>query len=288
VPLHRLEQSYIEIKDVVQELSAMLNKVEADPSRMEYIKERLDLFYSLQQKHQVDSQEALIEIRDGFDRQLAGIELSSENIEKLDDELKHVFDALIIQAESLSGRRKSGIDNFCKKVVNLLAELGMPNARFEMGHKIKSEPGVDGLDEMEFLFSANKNQVPEPVSKVASGGEISRLMLSIKSLVSKSLDIPTLIFDEIDAGVSGEIADKLGRLIKTIADGRQVLNITHLPQVARSGDQHYLVYKYDDESSSHTGIKQLNSEERVVEMAKMLSGEILTDEALMNARQLLN
>ena len=140
---------------------------------------------------------------------------------------------------------------------------------------------------MSFLFTANKNQQLEIVTKIASGGEISRLMLSIKGLISSSLDVDTLIFDEIDAGVSGEIADKMGKMIKSISKGRQVINITHLPQVASSGDQHFLVYKYDDDLSTHTAIKLLSREERIQQLARMLSGEEVTDEAINNARQML-
>jgi DNA repair protein RecN (Recombination protein N) len=172
-------------------------------------------------------------------------------------------------------------------VTALLHGLGLPHGRFEFRIETRETFGPDGSDEVRFFFTANKNQPPEEISKVASGGEISRLMLAIKYLISDSLDIPTVIFDEIDSGVSGEIADKLGTQIAKIAQGRQVLNITHLPQVASKGDHHYLVYKYDDDQSSNTGMRLLNEQERVIELAKMLSGENLTDEAIQNARVLL-
>ncbi|MEA1876060.1 MAG: DNA repair protein RecN, partial [Bacteroidota bacterium] len=287
-PLKRLDGSYLELKDIVGELRNILDHVEADPSRLQVIQDRLDLLYTLEQKHQVPDQDGLIALREELDLQLAGIQLSSDNIEILKKETDNLNSRLIKEGEALSSERIKGIPEFCTRVEASLSELGMPNARFEIGHDILEIPGFDGLDKMSFLFAANKNQKPETVSKIASGGEISRLMLSIKGLISSSLDVDTLIFDEIDAGVSGEIADKMGKMIKSISKGRQVFNITHLPQVASSGDQHYLVYKYDDDLSTHTAIKLLNREERILQLARMLSGEEVTDEAVNNARQLLN
>ncbi len=287
-PVKRLDGSYLEIKDIVSELRAILDKVESDPSRLKIVQDRLDLFYTLQQKHQVPDQKGLIALREEFDRQLLGIQLSSNHINKIKEELEELEKELMEKGRALSAMRIQGFPEFSAKVQASLSELGMPNARFEIAHETLAEPSTDGLDQVDFLFSANKNQQPESVSKVASGGEVSRLMLSIKGLISSSLQVDTLIFDEIDAGVSGDIADKMGKMIKSIAQGRQVFNITHLPQVARSGDQHYLVYKFDDELSTHTAIKLLNHEDRVQQLARMLSGEEITNEAVNNARQLLN
>lgn len=287
-PLKRLDGSYLELKDIVGELRGIMDHVNADPTRLQLIQERLDLFYTLEQKHQVSDQDGLIALREELDQQLAGIQLSSDHIEILKEELDDLKERLMREGEALSENRAKGIPDFCTRVQSSLTELGMPNARFEIEHNILNEPESDGLDQMSFLFAANKNQQPEIVSKIASGGEISRLMLSIKGLISSSLDVDTLIFDEIDSGVSGEIADKMGKMIKSISKGRQVFNITHLPQVASSGDQHYLVYKYDDDVSTHTAIKLLNREERILQLARMLSGEEVTDEAVNNARQLLN
>jgi len=286
-PLKRLDGSYLELKDIVGELRGIMDHVEADPKRLQLIQDRLDLFYTLEQKHQLPDQDGLIGLREALDKQLAGIQLSSNHIETLKEELNDLISSLMKEGEVLSAKRAKGIPEFCKRIQISLNELGMPNARFEIEHKILDEPDSDGLDQMSFLFAANKNQELEIVSKIASGGEISRLMLSIKGLVSSSLDVDTLIFDEIDAGVSGEIADKMGKMIKSISKGRQVINITHLPQVASSGDQHYLVYKYDDDLSTHTAIKLLSREERVQQLARMLSGEEVTDEAINNARQML-
>lgn len=287
-PLRRLDESYVELKEIIVDLNHLLARVESDPSRLQYVVDRLDLLYALEQKHQVNGIDELIRLRDAFSHQLDGMDLSGTHIQEMEAELSRQYEALRAAGQALSAARMEGMASFCDEVVGLLHELGMPHARFEIRHNRLEVPGPDGMDEMELLFAANKNQAPEVVGKVASGGEISRLMLSIKALISRSLAIPTLIFDEIDAGVSGEIADRMGQLIHRISDGRQVLNITHLPQVARSGDAHYLVYKYDDETTTHTAVKKLNKEERITELAKMLSGQQLTEEALNHARQLLN
>ena len=287
-PLKRLDGSYLELKDIVGELRGIMDHVESDPQRLQLIQDRLDLLYTLEQKHQVHNQRELIALRDDLDKQLAGIQLSSDQIEVFNSELNELYQRLMKEGEVLSASRAKGIPEFCARIQLSLSELGMPNTRFEIEHLIKHEPESDGLDKMSFLFAANKNQEPEIVSKVASGGEVSRLMLSIKGLISSSLAVDTLIFDEIDAGVSGEIADKMGKMIKSISEGRQVINITHLPQVASNGDQHYLVYKFDDEESTHTAIKLLTHEERILQLARMLSGEEVTDEAVNNARMLLN
>lgn len=287
-PLKRMEEAYLEVKDILSELQLLMDKTEADPVRLQIIHDRLDLLYALQQKHLVADQMGLIDLRNRLEEQLAGIHLSSHQIEKLEQELRTQYTVLRGAGKELSTRRLAGIPGFCEKVQQSLTELGMPNAKFKIEQQTLEEPGPDGLDQLSLLFAANKNQQPEPVGKVASGGEISRLMLSIKGLISSSLGVDTLIFDEIDAGVSGEIADKMGKMIRAISKGRQVFNITHLPQVARSGDQHFLVYKYDDAHSTHTALKLLNREERVLQIARMLSGEELTDEAINNARQLLS
>ncbi|MBT3242641.1 MAG: DNA repair protein RecN [Bacteroidetes bacterium] len=287
-PIRRMDESYVELKDLIQELSRLLDGVEADPQRLKYIKDRIDLLYSLQQKHQVGDQQGLIDLQLRLEKQLSGIHISSEKITKLEKLVEERLTSLLNAGQLLSDRRLKAKPDFCNEVESILKDLGMPHARFDLSCELLSEPSEKGLDEMEFYFTANKNQELMPVSRVASGGEMSRLMLSVKSLISDSLEIPTLIFDEIDSGVSGDIADKLGRLIRSISKNRQVLNITHLPQVASSGDQHYLVYKYDDDTSTHTAVKELTNEERVVELAKMLSGEKVTDEAILNARQLLN
>jgi DNA repair protein RecN (Recombination protein N) len=175
-----------------------------------------------------------------------------------------------------------------RKVSGLLLQLGLPRSKFRVEIIQDNAPGLNGIDSVSFLFSANKNVVPNEISKVASGGELSRVMLTIKTLLSKSKALPTIIFDEIDSGISGEIADKMGSILKEISRDMQVINITHLPQIAAKGDHHFLVYKEDDEHQTLTHLKLLSRKERVEELAKMLSGESITRAALMNAEDLLS
>jgi DNA repair protein RecN (Recombination protein N) len=287
-PVSRFQASYIELQDLSGELNQLGNHIESDPERLHWIIERLDLINSLEKKHQVTTVNELLDLQRAYEKQLLLLQTSDDEILGLKSELKKVTTELTTQAQSLSNDRKKVFPDFEKNVSNLVKELGMPNGRFEVKHELVREFSPDGIDEVKFWFSANKNQPTEELSIVASGGETSRLMLSIKSLNSNSLAIPTVIFDEIDSGVSGDIADKVGNLISRISKGRQVLNITHLPQVASKGDFHYKVFKYDDAETTHTTMKLLSADERVTELAKMLSGENITPEAIQNARVLLS
>jgi DNA repair protein RecN (Recombination protein N) len=287
-PVSRFQASYIELQDLSGELNQLGNHIESDPERLHWIIERLDLINSLEKKHQVTTVNELLDLQRAYEKQLLLLQTSDDEILGLKSELKKVTTELTTQAQSLSNDRKKVFPDFEKNVSNLVKELGMPNGRFEVKHELVREFSPDGNDEVKFWFSANKNQPTEELSIVASGGETSRLMLSIKSLNSNSLAIPTVIFDEIDSGVSGDIADKVGNLISRISKGRQVLNITHLPQVASKGDFHYKVFKYDDAETTHTTMKLLSADERVTELAKMLSGENITPEAIQNARVLLS
>jgi DNA repair protein RecN (Recombination protein N) len=286
-PLDRLQATSIELDDIRQDISYLLDRLEPNPERLNQLSERIDLIFSLQKKHQVETVTDLIRLQEEFQTRLDRIVTTDDRLTGLVATKKRESDWLISWAGKLTKARKEVVRDFESQVTALLHGLGMPHGRFEIRIETRETFGPDGSDEVRFFFTANKNQPPEEISKVASGGEISRLMLAIKYLISDSLDIPTVIFDEIDSGVSGEIADKLGTQIAKIAQGRQVLNITHLPQVASKGDHHYLVYKYDDDKSSNTGMRLLNEQERVIELAKMLSGENLTDEAIQNARVLL-
>lgn len=283
----RLDSVYIEMKDLAYELEQVMAKVESDPQRLAAVNERLDLLYTLQKKHQAGSSEELIAIRDQISNRLQEINTSDLELMKMSKELELISGKLNEMAGELSKKRAGGLEKLSGAVVLHLREVGMPHAQFEIGHSFHDSFTENGIDRFSFLFAANKNQDVEAIHKVASGGEISRLMLSIKSLVSQSLSVPTLIFDEIDAGVSGEVADKMGKMLKRISGSRQVINVTHLPQVAGRGDYHYQVYKFDDEKSTRTAIRLLNNDERIMEMAKMLSGEKLTEEAVSNARALL-
>jgi DNA repair protein RecN (Recombination protein N) len=266
----------------------MLDHAESDPGRLQVIISRLDLINTLERRHQVPTVDELLELQASFAARLDAIQTSDDEILALTMEVPSLKEMLSGAAKRLSDARRAVFPVFENNVSQLLRELGMPNGRFEVHHEINDDFTPEGVDEIVFWFSANKNQAPEELSLVASGGEVSRLMLSIKSLIGSSLEIPTVIFDEIDAGVSGDIADKVGNLISRISKGRQVLNITHLPQVASKGDYHYKVFKYDDDDTTHTTMKLLTAEERVAELAQMLSGENVTPEAIENARVLLN
>ena len=283
----RLESSYIELQDLSNEIEVMSENVEHDPQRMEYIRERLDEIYSLQHKHHVSSVGELIEIRDDLQQKLEEINSYDFRLEELEKELKQKREALKQQADELSESRKKAIPDIEERITSMLQQLGIPNASFEIKRTDLEDFGNQGQDHVQFLFSANKNVALEDISKVASGGELSRLMLSLKSLIAETKSLPTIIFDEIDSGTSGDIAGKMGAIMKGMSGNMQVINITHLPQIASKGDYHYLVYKHDDNETTHTNIKQLEQQERIREIAKMLSGEELTDTALQNAREFL-
>ncbi|TSA39013.1 MAG: DNA repair protein RecN [Porphyromonadaceae bacterium] len=287
-PVSRFQASYIELQELSRELNQLQGHVESDPVRLHGIIERLDMVNSLEKKHQVTSIGELLDLQTSYRERLNTIQTSDDEILTLKAELEKVTSELTLVSQKLSEERRKIFPDFEKNVTRLVRELGMPNGRFEVHHEKSEEFSQDGIDEVRFWFSANKNQPAEELSIVASCGETSRLMLSIKSLISNSLAIPTVIFDEIDSGVSGDIADKVGNLISRISKGRQVLNITHLPQVASKGDHHYKVFKYDDVKTTHTTMKLLTTEERVTELAQMLSGENITPEAIQNARVLLN
>ena len=283
----RIESSYIELKDITNELESLAEKVDLDPKKLDYINERLDLIYSLQQKHKVNNIKDLLNIRNSLEQQInevSSYEFKLEELKKKVSECKNKLDDL---AKKLSQQRQSSLKNIEEEITALLVDLGIPNGKFKIQHEISNEYTINGRDMLQFLFSANKNILLQEISRIASGGELSRLMLSIKSLLSDSSGSPTIIFDEIDMGVSGEIADKVGNIIEKMSKGMQIINITHLPQVASKGDFHYLVYKSDEGKTTTAHIKLLNNEERHIEIARMLSGEELTEAALQNARELL-
>ncbi|MEN8230196.1 MAG: DNA repair protein RecN [Bacteroidota bacterium] len=283
----RMESAYIELKDITSEVQNQAEKADIEPGKLEKFQERLDLLFSLMQKHRVRELEELIGIRDQLNKKLEELTFSDEKINGLEKEKTELLSVL----ERLSGilhlKRAKAAEGMQKIVESQLKQLGIPNARFKVG--IEKIAGYDpyGSDEIRFLFSANKQVPLEEISRVASGGEVSRLMLCIKSLVSDRKGMPTLIFDEIDAGVSGEIADKVGGIMDQLSEGRQVMAITHLPQVASMGTDHFVVYKEDTVDATFTRIRKLQPEERVTEIARMLSGEEITDAALSNARVLL-
>jgi DNA repair protein RecN (Recombination protein N) len=285
----RLESCYIELKDIEQELDRENERMEFNPERLAQINERLDLCYSLQQKHKVDSVEALLELADGYRERLHHLDSSSDEIEQLTREKEEKYQQVLAQAAILTAQRKQSANQMEQEMSERLVPLGMPNVRFQITIDSDREPGSKGVDKITFLFSANKNVPLQNVAAIASGGEIARVMLSIKALIAKAVSLPTIIFDEIDTGVSGEIAEKMAYIMREMGhNGRQVISITHLPQIAALGKTHYKVYKEDDEFKTTSHIRCLNDEERIREIAQMLSGSALTEAAINNAKALLN
>ena len=284
----RMNSTLIELKDISVEVERLASSIEIDPNRLVQVNERLDMIYSLQQKHKVATVEELLSIRDELAGKVLHIQSYDEEIERVTKKLQELKESVASFASAISDKRKNVVSAMEEKVVDILRNLGIPNASFRVSVTDLPDFTNSGRDKVVYLFSANKQTQPMELSRVASGGELSRVMLSLKSLVSESRLLPTIIFDEIDAGVSGEIADKMGNILRKMSKGIQLVNITHLPQVASKGDSHYFVYKQDNEKATYTHIKLLNQEERILEIARMLSGEELTDAAIRNARELMS
>lgn len=283
----RLDAAYIDLKDLSAEVERYANDVEFNPERMEFIESRLDLIYSLQKKHHLNSVSQLLELYGELAQKIENIESSDEQVAILEKELHQKYKSALDRAKSLSNKRKAIIPSFEKELMAKIAYLGMPNTRFECKVSADEELGVYGQDSLLFLFSANKNTPLQPVANVASGGEISRLMLCVKSMIAGATALPTIIFDEIDTGVSGEIADKMGQIMLEFGKSMQVIAITHLPQIAAKGKVHYRVYKTDTATETITSLISLTNEERLEEVARMLSGATVTDAAIQNAKMML-
>jgi len=285
----RLNSSLIEIKDLISELENIEQRSLINESRLEEVNERLDLLYSLQKKHRVNSDTELIAIRDQFSIKISSILFADEDIEKLKTESDKLHQEMIELADTISNRRTDSIPKVESQVMQTLSEIGMPNAVLQIINETLPEGKFDtnGNNQIRYLFSANKGQIPLPMNKVASGGELSRLMLAIKSLVAIHTALPTIIFDEIDTGISGEIALRVGNIMEKLSKNMQVIAITHLPQIASKGSTHFCVYKDEESEITHTQIRQLDKEERVLELAKMLSGNNPGESAIQNARELL-
>jgi len=283
----RMESAYIELKDLSVEVESQAEKSDPEPGKLEQLQERIDLLFSLMQKHRVKDLVELILLRDQLQQKIEELTFSDEKIFALEKEKAGLLGMLERLSGVLHQKRATAGEEMQKKIELQLRQLGIPNARFVVDIERKNEYDQHGSDDIRFLFSANKQGSLEEISKVASGGEVSRLMLCIKSLVSDRKELPTLIFDEIDAGVSGEIADKVGGIMDQLAGGRQVMAITHLPQVASRGSDHFVVYKEDTKDATYTRIRKLEKKERITEIASMLSGEEITEAALSNARVLL-
>ena len=283
----RMQSSYIELKDIAQEISSSVDHVEFDPNRLDAINTRLDKLYTLQQKFHVETVTELIATRDRIAEQLSHIDNGDEDIEEKEKEVAALLAKAEKQAALLTSIRQQSAKAIEKEMKGRLIPLGIPNVRFEIAFAEKPLSG-NGSDKVSFLFSANKSTQLQPVSQVASGGEIARVMLSLKAMISGAVKLPTIIFDEIDTGVSGKIAEKMADIMEEMGlQNRQVLSITHLPQIAAKGSHHYKVLKEETENGTISHMKELNNQERIEEIAQMLSGSDITQAALANAKELL-
>ena len=285
--LKRTESSLIELDDLAREIDNLSNSIEADPQRLNQVNERLDSIYSLMQKHRVKNLEELINKREEIGNMIKSITGGDERLASLESLLANETAALKVIAGEMSKMRNAVLPEIESRITGILKQLGMPNAKFRISLSVLNDFSVSGTDQADFLFSANKQVAPENLAKIASGGELSRVMLSLKSLLTKNNNLPTIIFDEIDSGVSGEVADKVGQILSGMGKYMQVVNITHLPQVASRGTRHYHVYKDDTVDSTFTRVKLLSPEERVLEVARLLSGSEVTETAIQNAKELL-
>lgn len=284
----RVESSYIELKDIAQELALQNEKIGFNPVRLDEVNTRLNLLYTLQQKHRVSTVGELMALADEFRNRLTGITSLDEEIATLTESCETLRQEVIRLAGELTESRRPVAAAAEQEMASRLALLGMPNVRFRVELGQRKEVGPSGQDTVTFLFSANKNGQLQNITSVASGGEIARVMLSVKAMIAGAVQLPTIVFDEIDTGVSGEIADRMADIMHEMgAANRQVISITHLPQIAARGAAHYKVYKEDNDTETNSHIRLLTAEERVEELAHMLSGATLTEAALNNARALL-
>ncbi|MCQ2057861.1 MAG: DNA repair protein RecN [Bacteroidaceae bacterium] len=284
----RMESCLIELRDIADTASQVQESISFDPARQEYVNERLDLIYSLEKKHHKDSIAQLLEYADSIQTRLKGALNSEDDILELKKQTAKAFDALKQSARDLSASRQKAAKTVEGQISGLLVPLGIPNVRFSIELTDSGNFERSGADCVCFMFSANKSQPMQELSAVASGGEIARVMLCLKSLIANARMLPTVIFDEIDTGVSGAVAQRMAQLMKQMATGsRQVIAITHLPQIAALGESHYKVFKKDDESGTHTSIVMLDDDARIHEIAGMMSGETLSQAALDNAKALI-
>lgn len=285
----RLESCCIELKDISQEVEGREEEVEFNPARLDEVNGRLNLIYTLQQKHRVATVGELLALGEAYAAKLASITSADADIEALEARSEALYNKVKEQAARLTEARSAAAREVERQMAARLMPLGMPNVRFLVEIGARKEPGLHGMDTVSFLFSANKNGTLQNISSVASGGEIARVMLSVKAMIAGAVKLPTIVFDEIDTGVSGEIADRMADIMQEMGDSdRQVISITHLPQIAARGRAHYKVYKQDNETETNSHIRRLTDEERVAEIAQMLSGATLTEAALNNARSLLS
>lgn len=284
----RLNSVSIELNDIAREVNLLNDNTNFDKENADYLNNRLSSIYSLEKKHRLSHSDELLSFLNELNYKIAQINSADDVILDLEKEVVKLESELRIIAKQLTETRKKIIPNLCQKITTNLKELGMPEAIFNIQHQLNTELGMFGLDKIDFLFSANKGFNTVEIYKVASGGELSRLMLTLKSLLAKSKNLSTIIFDEIDTGVSGDIADKMGNMMKQMSEDIQILTITHLPQVAAKGQQHLKIYKTTNDNKTVTSLSILSPQEKVEEIAKMLSGKELTKAALENARNLIS
>ncbi len=284
----RLNSSIIELQDISSEMSRLSELISYDPRRIEEINNRLSLIYELQQKHRVNTVEALLEKKVELQQKLNEVANQEEQIASLEKKLAELRKQVKHDAEELTRNRKAVLPRIEQDITQVLHQLGMPDAKFKIEHRIMEEPASQGQDQFSFLFSANKGVAPQPISEIASGGELSRLMLSIKSLIANKTLLPTVIFDEIDSGVSGDIAGKTGVIMTKMAQNMQVIAITHLPQIAGKSNTHFFAYKTVEDGKTYSNIKILSRHERINELAKMLSDTKITEAAKTAAKELMN
>ena len=293
--VERLESAHVEIKDIAREIGSDASRIDFDPQRLEAVNTQLDTIYSLQKKHHVDTVEALIALHNDIQQQLRQIEGGDESLAAQEKLVRETYENSLALAKKLSAERQKAAKRIEQEMQQRLVPLGMPNVQFKvevntLADKISQHPTLTptGIDAVEYLFTANVGSALQPVSQIASGGEIARVMLALKAMISGTVKLPTIIFDEIDTGVSGKIAEKMGHIMKEMGQQeRQVLSITHLPQIAALGTTHYKVYKEDTKEGTKTYMRLLTHDERITEIAQMLSGSDITEAAISNAKELL-
>lgn len=283
----RLHDVYVELKDIAETIEGLASGVESDPSKLAKVSNRMHELYEARKRFKVVEDDGLVDLREELSYQLKSIVEGDSDVAELEKEGKELAATLRCQADELSAVREKAAERFSAELNRIARPLGLKNLNFEV-RNTRGKLGIDGQDNIEFYTAFNKNQTPQPMSKVASGGEMSRLTLCIKAMIAGRMKLPTVIFDEIDTGVSGEIADKMGSMMAGIADDMQVIAITHLPQVAAKGRNHYLVYKTDLKDRTVSNVRPLSFEDRVRELARMLSGKQINPEAMANALTLLS
>ncbi|SHJ66643.1 DNA repair protein RecN [Flavobacterium haoranii] len=286
--LQRLDSIIIEYLDIIKESEVSLEKLEHNPERLEFVNNKLQIIYSLFQKHQVNSVEDLLQIQEDLEAKVLKVDEFDIQIQKLEKQIEELNVKLNSLAASISQKRKDKAPSLATEIRNIISSLGMPDAQLEFAFTQLDSFGKNGTDLISLNFSANKGSNLSPIKKVASGGELSRVMLAIKAVLANYSKLPTIIFDEIDTGVSGEIAIKMAEVMDKMSDKMQVFAITHLPQIAAKGNQHYKVFKYNQGNTTFSEIKLLSNDDRIVEIAEMLSGKNISDSALTHAKNLLN